>query len=187
MRVFRCKTFIQTTTGSLILGLVLAVLSGTARAEERSLDYSSWVRLHLPGSAPESVRSALELAGESDAHSLDEFLETFLTEIKRAGSETDVAQWLYGKAVDHSTVRHDLRLRLMDIVSSVVLHRGLEVGTRSPVHSKKQRFGQDFPAMTAPTAKMLSLFPGPTKRILRGESDLRSFQLLISEAQPQGP
>jgi hypothetical protein len=184
MQVFRSNIFVRSTAGSLILGLALAAFSGTARAEERSLDYSSWVRLHLPGSAPESVQSALALTSESGAHSLDEFLDTFLDEIRRSGSENDVAKWLYGKTVDHSIVRHDLRLRLMDVVSSVVLQRSLEVGLRSPLHKAKQRFGH---GLLATTVRASSLRPENTESELPGASDHRISRFLISEAQPQGP
>ncbi len=163
---------------------MLAVSAGTARAEERSLDYSSWVRLHLPGDAPDSVQNALELAKGSNAHSLDEFLESFLEEIKSSGSEQDVAEWLYGKSVDHSIVRQDLRLRLMDVVSSVVLHRSLEGGLRTLVNPAKKRVG---PGNLDAIQSTIGKNPRPTQQILTRVSDTLSSWSVISEEQPRGP
>lgn len=184
MRFFRATCLSRSTISSLILGLVLAVLSGNARAQDRSFDYSSWLSLHLPESAPESVQNALERANDAGAHSLDDFLEAFLEEISRTGSDKEAAEWLYGKSVNHSVLRYDLRLRLLDVVATTVLPRSLETAPFASAQSVKKRFGPDYSSVEDVTDERHN---GAGTRDLIRSADFVAPRFTVSQEQPQGP
>jgi hypothetical protein len=138
MRTFRTSAFMKITVSVLVFGLGLTLFSRNSRADDRPFDYSFWLSLHLPGSIPESVQKALEVADQSGAGNLEAYLEAFLDEINRSGSEREASEWLYGELVAGTVLQNDLRLRLIDVVSSSILNRGFVVSSLRVAQATKE-------------------------------------------------
>jgi hypothetical protein len=183
MRFFRTHFFQRTVTTILVAGLGLGLFSGRAHAEPDASGYTAWISLHVPGSIPDSVGHALEKAELAQPRSLDEFLDVFFDEIESAKSGSEFMDWLYGESSEHSLLRQDLRFRLLNVVSSGILWRSVDVSVGTVLTSGQRdiRASGDSQA-----ARPQSHMPTGHMDALQADRNLNA-SYLINVARPQGP
>jgi len=183
MRFFRAFLLQRTFACLLIAVFGTGLMSPQVRAENDSTGYTAWITLHVPGSIPASVELALAEAENAQPRSLDGFLDLFFSEIEKNGSEKEFMDWLYGESADHTVLRQDLRFRLLNIISTGIFWRSMDIVTAAVTQSSARSSRASTDDRVERVHRHL---PSAQLAILQAmySADAR---YIISVAQPQGP